>query len=96
MKWFLIVVLIYISVMADGNEHLFMCLLAICVSLEKCLFRCFTHFNWPLFLLLNFMSSLYSLDTSSFQITGFAEIMPHSVDCLFIFLKVLFEGHNVF
>ena len=45
MKWHLIVVVIYISLMTRAVEHLFMCLLAICVfSLEKYLSTYFTHF----------------------------------------------------
>lgn len=51
-KWFLFMVLIFISVMTDGVEHLLMLLLVIFTSLDKCLFKTLSIFNWYVWLLI--------------------------------------------
>ena len=87
-KWYLTVFLMCISLRINDDGHLFMYLLAICMSsLKKYLFGSSTYFwlSFLFFLILSHMSYLYILEIKPLLVTSFANIFFQSIGCPFVY-----------
>ena len=94
-QWYLIVVLICISLMISDTECLFMYLLAFHMSsLEKnYIFSCFADFLSGIFFIFLAVEShefFIFLDINLLSDKGLENIFSHSIGCLFILLDVSF------
>ena len=97
-RWYLMVVLTCISLVANNIEHfsMCMCLLAICISyLEKYLFRSFAHFKIGLSFYTWVVSFLYIFYIQVPWDMWFENIFTHSVGYFFFFDSILWSTKDL-
>ena len=84
--------------MINGVEHLFVYLLAICISsFEKGLFRLFAYFLiWFFVVVIELYEFLCTLDINPLLSMWFVDIFSYPIGCLLILLMVSFAVQKVF
>ena len=98
-RWYLIVVLICLCLIASDTEHLFIRLWTLRMpSLEKCLFKSFAHYLTGLLVFLEWshVSSLCILEIKPLFEVSLANMFSHTVGSLFILILVSLAMQKLF